>query len=169
MVRRMIVPLTRVGVARVDHSSLNKKCGRSQPRYTGDIQPHTAQAWQGGYVALLTVLIVGAAATAIALVLLANGADSQRAALVNQQSKQARALAVACGEEALQQIHDNTSFSGSNNLSLGQGSCTYTVAVSGTTRTVTVTGTVGNVVRKLQVGVTINASSISVTSWQEVS
>ena len=125
---------------------------------------------QRGYIALLAVMIVGTAATAIALALLTIGADSQRAALIEQQSKQARALAVACGEEALQQIHDNAAFSGTNNLSLGQGTCSYTVVVtSGTVRTVTAVGTVGNVARNLQISVTIGTSSISITSWQEVS
>jgi len=125
---------------------------------------------EGGYVALLTVLIVGAAATAISLTLLSGGADSQRAMLIRQQSRQARELAVACSEESLQQVHDNIAFSGTNSLSLGQGSCTYTVTVvTGATRTIISTGTVGNVVRKNQINVTINVSSISITSWQEVS
>jgi type II secretory pathway component PulK len=123
-----------------------------------------------GYVALLAVLIVGVAATAIALVLLTTGADSQRSGLIAQQSKQARSLAVACSEEALQIVHDNIAFSGTNNLSQGQGSCTYTVTVNtGTTRTIVVSGTVGNVVKKIQAYVTIGSSSISVTSWQEIS
>jgi len=124
---------------------------------------------ESGYIALLSVLILGAAAVAICLALLTTGADSQRSGIVEQQSKQARALATACAQEALQQIHDNIAFAGSNTLSLGQGSCTYTVVVSaGTTRTVTASGTVGVVVRKAQVYVTIGASSISITSWQEV-
>jgi hypothetical protein len=122
-----------------------------------------------GYIALLAVLIVGAAATAIALVLLASGADSQRSMLVEQRSKQARALAVACSQEALQQIHDNIAFSGVNTLTQGQGTCTYTVAIpTPTTRTATVSGTVGNVVKKIQVYATIGTSNISITSWQEV-
>jgi len=125
---------------------------------------------ESGYVALLAVLIVGAVATAIALVLLTSGADSQRSALVGQQSKQARALAVACAEEALQQIHDNIAFSKANTISLGQGNCTYTVAVTApTTRSITVSATVGNVVKKIQLYATIGTSSISITSWQEVS
>lgn len=124
---------------------------------------------ESGYIALLSVLIIGAAATAIGLVLLTTGADSQRSMLVEQQSKQARALAVACGEEALQLIHDNVAFSGTNTLSLGQGNCNYIVAVTAaTTRTITVSGTVGSVVKKILVYVTIGTSSISITSWQEV-
>ena len=124
---------------------------------------------QSGYVALLTVLIVGAAATAITLALLASGADSQRSMLIEQQSKQGRALAVACAQEALQQVHDNIAFSGTNSLSLGQGSCIYTVSVvTGTTRSLVISGTIGNVVKKVQINATIGTSSISITSWQEV-
>ncbi|HSX28914.1 MAG TPA: hypothetical protein VLF60_05705 [Candidatus Saccharimonadales bacterium] len=125
---------------------------------------------ESGYIALLAVLIIGAATTAIALVLLTTGTNSQRSGLIEQQSKQARALATACAHEALQQIHDNIAFAGTNSLSLGQGSCTYTVTVTaGTTRTITTTGTVGSVVKKVQAYVTIGTSSISITSWQEVS
>jgi hypothetical protein len=128
------------------------------------------RAAEQGYITLLAVIITGAAAMAIALVLLTTGADSQRAALVQQQSIQARQLASACAEEALQIIHDTTSYTGSGNLSLGAGTCTYTVAnTGGSNRTVTVTGTVGNVVRKQTVYATIGSSSISITSWQEVS
>jgi hypothetical protein len=125
---------------------------------------------EGGYVALLAVLIVGAAATAIGILLLTTGVDSGRVALVDQRSKQARAVAVACTEEALQQIHDNIGFSGSNSLTIASADCTYTVTVTAaTTRTITATATVGDVVRKTQVYVTIGTSTISVTSWQEVS
>jgi hypothetical protein len=122
-----------------------------------------------GYVALIAVLIIGAASTAIALGLLMTGVDSQRSVDVSQRSAQARNIANACAEEALQVLHDNTSFTGNGNLTLGQGSCTYTVAnTGGSNRSVTVSATVTSVVRRVQVHVTIGVSSISITSWQEV-
>ncbi len=125
---------------------------------------------QAGYVALLAVLIVGAVATAIALALLAIGADSQRSALVLQQAKQARSLAIACGEEALQQVHDNVAFKGTNTLSLGQGTCSYIVSgTTATTRTVAATGTVGTVVKRLTATATVGASTLTVSSWKEAS
>lgn len=125
--------------------------------------------YESGYVALLAVLIIGATSLAIGLTLLTTGTDSQRAALVTQQSAQARALADACAEEALQQIYTTASFTGSNNLSQGQGGCTYTVTnTGGANRTIDATGTVNGVVRKVKVYATITASSISITSWQEV-
>lgn len=124
----------------------------------------------GGYIALLAVLIVGAVATAISLALLAIGADSQRSTLVEQESREARALAIACAEEALQQIHDLLPFTGTGSLTLGPGTCSYTVTNTGTsTRTITTSATVDTVVRKNQIYVTIGSSSISITSWQEVS
>jgi len=125
---------------------------------------------QDGYIALLMLLIVGAATTAIALVLLTTGTDAQRSSLVTQQSVQAVQLANACAEEALQQMHDTTSFTGTSSLTLGAGSCTYTVTSTGaSTRTITTTATVGATVRKLAVYATIGSSSISVTSWQDTS
>lgn len=125
---------------------------------------------QGGYIALLAVLIIGAAAVAISLAILTSGADSQRAALSEIQSKQARSLAAACAQEALQQVHDNIAYTGSNSITQGAGSCTYTVtSTSNQSRTIVATGTVGSVVRKIQAYATIGSSSISVSLWQEVS
>lgn len=124
---------------------------------------------QDGYVALLSVLIVGTIATVVDVTLLITGVDAQRETLVTQQSAQARGLTDACTEEALQQLHDNTAFTGSNNLTLALSTCTYTVTSTGSsTRTITSSATVGNVVRKVIVYVTMSSSSISITSWQEV-
>ena len=127
------------------------------------------QSQQSGYVALISVLVIGAASVAIGVATLTLGADATRTALVNQRSTQARGLANACAEEALQVVHDNTGFTGTNSLTLGAGGCSYAVTNSGgTNRVIDTTGTVGDIVRKVKVYVTIGASSISVTSWQEV-
>jgi hypothetical protein len=124
---------------------------------------------ESGYIALITVLIVSAAATAIALTMLATGTDAQRSANIQQQSKQARALAVACGQEAAQQIHDNMAFGGTVTTPLGQGSCTYTVTkTSATVRTIAATGTVGNVIKKVQASMTIGAAAVAIGTWSDV-
>lgn len=127
------------------------------------------QNQQSGYIALIAVLIIGAASVAIAVGTLTLGADATRTTLANQQSAQARSLANACAEEALQVVHDSTSYTGTNSLTLGAGGCSYTVAnTGGSNRVIDTTGTVNNIVRKVKVYVTIGSSSISVTSWQEV-
>jgi hypothetical protein len=122
-----------------------------------------------GYIALLTVLIVGAVSLAIAVGLLLLGSNSSSMFLAEQQGAQARNLASACSEEGLEIVRDNNNFIGTANLTLGQGNCSYTVTkTTTTTRTISSTGTVNDIVRKNTVYVTIGASSISVTSWQEV-
>lgn len=125
--------------------------------------------YQNGYVALIAVLIVGAASLTASLALLTTGTDSQRSTLITQQATQARALAAACVEESLQTVHDNTAYTGSSNLTVGQGTCTYTVTSTGAnTRVIDANGTVKGVVKKIKVYATITSSSISITSWQEV-
>lgn len=123
-----------------------------------------------GYIALIAVLILGAVSLTAGLALLTSGVDNQKMTLTDQQSMQARALADACAEEALQVMHNNTAYTGTAGLSLGQGSCSYTVTnTGGTGRTIATSGSVSSVVRKVIVYATISTSSISITSWQEVS
>ncbi len=125
---------------------------------------------QEGYIALLSTLVIGAVALSVTVAVLLMGTVSQQAILAEQRSVQARGLANACAEEALQQIHDNTTFTGTNSVTITGESCSYTVAsTSSSTRTITTNCTIGSVVRKVQVYVTIASSSISITSWQEVS
>lgn len=124
---------------------------------------------QSGYVALIAVLLVGSASLAIGLALLMTAVDSQRSTLVEQRSIQARNIASACTEEALQQIHDDTAFTGSNNLNIANGSCSYTVTnTGGSNRTITASGTVDTVVRRMQLTITIGVSTITINTWQEV-
>jgi len=121
-----------------------------------------------GYVALITVLITGAIGVAIATSLLLLGLGSSRTSFALEQSNQAKALANACSEEALQQIRDSTPFTGTGSLTLGQGTCGYTVVNDGgEIRTVTASGTVGTVVRKIKIIVNTINPAINLTSWQE--
>jgi len=130
---------------------------------------HTSSE-QGGYIALILVLIVSAASLAIALTMLMTSTDSQRSILVSQQSIQARGSASACAEEALQQIHDNNAFTGTNSLSLSTGSCSYTVTnTGGNNRNIDASATVGNSTRKLKIQVTVQSSGLNLATWQDSS
>lgn len=122
-----------------------------------------------GYIALISILILGAVGTAVAISLLLLGLGSSRSSFAVVQSNQAKALANACAEEALQQIRDSTPFAGTGNLSLGQGNCTYTVTKStGQNRTATASATVGTLVRKVKIVIDKINPDINITSWQEV-
>ncbi len=124
---------------------------------------------QDGYIALITVLVTGAVGVAIATSLLLLGLGSSRTSFSLEQSNQAKALANACSEEALQQIRDSTPFTGTGNLTLGQGTCSYTVTSGGgQNRTITSSGIVGTIVRKVKIIIDKITPNINVTSWQEV-
>ena len=123
----------------------------------------------GGYITLISVLIVGAVGIAITTSLILLGLGSSRTSFAVEQSNQAKALANACAEEALQQIRDSTPFTGSGNLTLGQGVCSYTVtSQGGQNRTITASGTVGTIMRKVKIIIDKINPTIQVVSWQEV-
>ncbi len=129
----------------------------------------TPSSSHAGYVTLLTVLVVSAVGVAVASSLLLLGIGNARSSLALQQSKSAAALADACAEEALQQLRFSTSYSGTATLTLGAGTCSYTVIVgSGEAREVEATGTVGTVVRKVDVFVSQLTPKTVISSWQEV-
>ena len=126
---------------------------------------------QKGYITLVSVLVVGAVGIAITTSLLLLGVGSSQTSYAYQQSNQAKFLANACAEEALQQIRDSTLFAGSNSLTLGQGTCTYTVintTPTGQERTITASGTVGTIIRKVVIFINKINPTMKVTSWQEV-
>lgn len=122
-----------------------------------------------GYITLISVLVVGAVGVAIATSLLMLGSASSRTSFALVQSSQARALASACAEEALQQIRASTPYTGTGGLSLGSGSCSYTVtSQGGENRTVTASGTIGTITRKVRVIVNDIYPLLTVESWQEL-
>ena len=124
---------------------------------------------QRGYITLISVLVVGAVGIAITTSLILLGLSSSRTSFALEQSNQAKALANTCAEEALEQIRDSTPFSGSGNLTLGQGICAYTVInTGGQNRTITATSSVGTIVRKVSITIDTINPQINITSWQEV-
>ncbi len=122
-----------------------------------------------GFVSLIAVIIVGAIGMAVAVALLLSGVDATRQSLMESRSAQSGALRDGCIEEALGHIRDTTSYTGSDTLTLGAGTCTFTVtSQGGQLRTITSTGTVATVVQKARVTIDKITPDISIASWQEV-
>ncbi len=122
-----------------------------------------------GYVALISVLIIGAIGAAVATSIVLLGLGSSLTGFGFERSIQARGLADACIEEALQQIRNSTPFTGSGSLTFGQGTCDYTVtSQGGQNRTITAIGAVAGTVRKAEVVINQINPDINVVYWQEV-
>ncbi len=122
-----------------------------------------------GYIMLLSTLFLVAIGGIVAGSLILLGLGFSKTSLALDQSNQAKALANACAEEALQQISDSTPFSGTATITLGNGSCTYTVTkLTGQNRTITSSGTVGTIIRKVSITIDKINPNINITSWQEM-
>jgi Tfp pilus assembly protein PilX len=124
---------------------------------------------QRGAVLLLSILIFLVVGMTIVGSMALIGIGHTQSSLTNIRSTQARALAHACAEEALQQISSSIPFSGSGSLTLSTGGCTYTVVkLTGHNREISATGTVNSVLGKVFVTIDTIRPSINMTSWQEV-
>jgi len=122
-----------------------------------------------GYIALITILIIGAVATVIATSLLLLGIGSARTSFTLGQSEKAKSLANTCSEEALLKIKRNSGYTGTSNLTLDGGNCTYTVTdLGGESREIQATGTVDTVVRKVKIEIDQISPKVNIVSWQEV-
>lgn len=131
--------------------------------------PRPFVSHNSGFVVLLSVLIVSTIATAIVVSMLLLGIGFTRTSFTVEQSVQARNLANACAEEALQQISDSTPFTGTGSLSLGNGTCAYEVLdEGGQSRVIEASGTIDAAVRRVRVDVDSINPSIVINKWEEV-
>ncbi len=133
-------------------------------------QDHGVFARNNGFITLLSMLVASAIGIAIAIPLLLSALDGTRASLVRQQGVQARALADACAEVALEKLGDSKSYAGEETLTLSTGTCTILpVLGSGNKeRTVQTIGAAGDAVRKLWIDISDLKPSVTVSSWREV-
>ncbi len=114
-------------------------------------------------------MVAATIGAAITVGLLLGGTDAIDFAKAMQEGYQARALADACTEQALQTLHDNLSFTGVVPLTLSTGTCTADVVnLGGTQREVRSVGTVGGTVRRIRVSINALQPMISVSTSQDV-
>lgn len=123
---------------------------------------------QKGYITLLSTLFLVTIGGVVAGSLILLGLGFSRTSFALDQSNQAKALANACTEEALQKIQESTPFSGSATITLGNGNCSYTVTkLTGQNRTIIASGTIGTIIRKINISIDKVNPDINITSWQE--
>lgn len=124
-----------------------------------------------GFAAMLTIVIIGAAALIFALNATLLGLGELDLGYTSQKSGEAFALSDGCMEETLERLRlDDTYGVGTTTvLSFANGSCTINVASSGSNTIVFVVGTVDNHYRKIRATTTISSGVVTLDSWNEVS
>lgn len=125
---------------------------------------------RGGYVFLVTVLIVGAVATTVVSSFLLLATTSMRTTLLFEQSAQALASAQTCIERALRELRLDGGYAGNVVSSLSSSSCRILpIAGEGNEdRSVCTEGRSGSAVRRLEVMISDILPSTSISSWREV-
>lgn len=132
-------------------------------------QPKYDNCRHNGYVTLISVLITGAVALAVAVFLLALGTGLTKSAIVFERSQKAKSQAQGCSEDALEQIRESQDFSGNSTLTFDDGTCVYEVIkLAGEAREIRTTSNVKSVTRKIKISLDKINPQINITSWKEV-
>lgn len=134
------------------------------------IQKHIhTSGYTRGYIALISVIIVGAIGTTIMLSVMLSGINSAKTDLALQQAGSAKTGSASCGEEALQKILETGTTTSSGGLVIGSSTCSYTItSQNGQNITIQSTGVSGVAVSKLKIIVATTSPVIILSSWQEV-
>lgn len=125
---------------------------------------------RGGYVALITIIIIGAVALSVAISSAILAVAQGRNGLLAQNFSESKGLASACAEKALMDLKENVNYQGDETITLGNGQCQiYQIENLGEeARIIKVTGRVNQVTKKIKIIISQINPIIIFTSWLEV-
>lgn len=122
-----------------------------------------------GYIALLSVIVVGAIGVAVLLSVMLSGISTSKTDFAVEQSGSAKVLASSCGEEALQKLLETGTTSISATTTIGSGVCSYTITNQGGQNiTINAMAVIGTLTSKVKIVVATTTPAILLSSWQEV-
>ena len=125
-----------------------------------------------GYVALMSVIILGAVGGIITTTLYLTGIENVQSSDLYIKSYQAKALADTCVESAIEKIITSTSTTGTENIIISYGVCTFSITNGiGQAKYISSIANVSDVIRKVSVIVDPSQvtpiHTIKIFSWQE--
>ncbi len=122
-----------------------------------------------GYIALLSVIVLGVIGTSVMLSIILSGISASKTDIALEQGSEARTMASSCSEEALQKVLETGATSTQGNLTIGSSTCSYTItSQNGQNITINASGTMGTITSKVIVIIATTTPSIILSSWQEV-
>lgn len=123
-----------------------------------------------GYTTLISVIVIGAIATAITVTLLLSGYINSENSRDVLDSAQARAIANACSERALSSLRLDLLYEGNENYSIDSGTCTISPLEGwgNYSRTIDVEGLKGEYIYRVRIVVGQVYPSMEIVSWEEL-
>ncbi|MEO5627327.1 MAG: hypothetical protein ABIQ89_00350 [Candidatus Saccharimonadales bacterium] len=167
--------MKKLTITRTVESSTSRVCGYGT-RYRNFFNKGVRDSEEGGYIVLITVLVLGAIVSIIVGFLLLTGQNASIASNSVVANANAKAAATGCAQLALGAIATNnnlaTPATATQTLNINTGqTCTYTVNGSSPNFSIAVTGTVtqGPKNYKHRLSLTTNQVSpkVIVSSWQD--
>ncbi|MBI3421155.1 MAG: hypothetical protein HY006_03765 [Candidatus Sungbacteria bacterium] len=129
--------------------------------------PRGVKNKSGGYVALLSVLIISGLTLVIAIGLAFRSIDDSKITTARAFGAITQNLAEACAEDALKKVKDSGSYQGNETLTFSLGTCQiYQVTKVGTIYTIKTQNTVSGFTQKIVV--IVDRNNMNVLSWQAV-
>ena len=125
---------------------------------------------KNGFVTLMSVIVIGAVGTSVALTLLLLGTDSLRSTQTLFESAKAKAYADTCAEEALLSLRQDINYAGGATINFPDGSCDILPIDNNGTQTplVKIEGTVGLTKRRVEILARQVNPQLTINYWREV-
>lgn len=125
---------------------------------------------RSGYILLITILVIGAVASAILSSLMILGISANQVSLSVLQANQSLANAQACAEYGLMKLRQSPSYAGNEFITIGTDQCEILTVggIGNNNRVICAEGKVGDSVRRLEVVINQVLPQTKIYSWQEV-
>jgi len=123
-----------------------------------------------GFITLMSVIVIGAVGTSVALTLLLLGTDSLRSTQNLFDSAKSRSYVDGCAEKALQTLRNNINYAGGETLDFPDGSCTILPIIGSGTQSPTIRSesAVAGTKRRAEVSVKQVSPQLKLNYWKEV-
>lgn len=119
-----------------------------------------------GYIALVTVLVIGAVMLTVGMTVVMNSINSGQGALSGVKKETEIGFVESCAEEALMRINEDNALA--STIVLPEGNCTVTInSQSGSDWDFTVTGVLGGYAKSVRVTAS-RTTTVTVNSWREI-
>jgi len=122
-----------------------------------------------GFIALTSILIIGALVLAVAIGVSLRSISESRMSLGEQESHRALALANLCAEQALMRLESILNYNGNESIIIEEESCDI-LAIEGlgnVDRTIKTQSTVSGYTKKVKIEVSQVSPTIQISSWEE--
>lgn len=124
---------------------------------------------QGGYIALISILIIGALVLMISVGVSLRSIGETNMSLGEEKAHRALALANLCVERGLMKIMSVLNYAGNESIVIDGESCDILpVEGNGNARTLKTKSTVSGYTRKLKVSISQISPIMIISSWEEV-